>query len=363
MIKSNNLNNMGDDEISLKDTILKAKEWVYYLLSKWKLILIIFFIGGSIGFIRIKRQPILYNAELTYILEESNQSSNNNNLGLLAGQLGLSNPSSNMNSGMFSGSNLTEFMKSKALFEKVLLKPISINGETLTIAEYYIKIENLRPLWPKTQEYKTIKFEPNDNPENYSLNKTLIFNQIYSELISIDRLSFDKKEKKASFSFLSVKSKNEHFAKLFCEILINTTSEFYINKKTEKAKKNVDKLQAQVDSVRLLFSNSVSEFASASDKIYNLNPALKSKGVLPIKKQVDVQANTTLLSTLISNLEMAKYNLNNETPLFQIIDKPRYPLEKNTPDPIKYFLLYGSLAGLLSIIFLVLHNLYKKMTT
>ena len=156
-------------------------------------------------------------------------------------------------------------------------------------------------------------------------------------------MSFNNKESKSSLLRLSVTSENEEFAIFFCKYLMNATSEFYIETKTKKALNNVEKLKNKVDSVRSLFNTSISKYASATDEIYNLNPALKSKGTKPIKSQIDVQANTALLTSLITNLEMSKSTLNNQTPLFQIIDEPIAPLTKNSLNKTKATIIGGFL--------------------
>ena len=55
------------------------------------------------------------------------------------------------------------------------------------------------------------------------------------------------------------------------------------------------------------------------------------KRVPSVNRQVDVQANTAILTELVKNLELAKVDLRKETPLIQIIDTPILPLpfEKN----------------------------------
>ena len=44
----NNSNSVDNDEISLKELILKVKEWYLFLLAKWKLITAVAFIGAMI---------------------------------------------------------------------------------------------------------------------------------------------------------------------------------------------------------------------------------------------------------------------------------------------------------------------------
>ena len=48
--------------------------------------------------------------------------------------------------GAFAASNLAELMKSRLMVEKVLLEPIVLKGKTISLAEYYIQINDLRKI-------------------------------------------------------------------------------------------------------------------------------------------------------------------------------------------------------------------------
>jgi hypothetical protein len=41
--------NIENDEVSLKELLQKVKEWISYLLSEWKVVLLACFIGGLLG--------------------------------------------------------------------------------------------------------------------------------------------------------------------------------------------------------------------------------------------------------------------------------------------------------------------------
>ena len=105
-----NTSTVDSDEISLKELIQKIKEWVGYLITKWKIILLAGILGGSIGYIYAYRQPITYKAVLTFALEED-KGGGGGSLGGLASSFGFDLGSSG--GGAFAGSNLLELMKSR----------------------------------------------------------------------------------------------------------------------------------------------------------------------------------------------------------------------------------------------------------
>jgi hypothetical protein len=160
---------------------------------------------------------------------------------------------------------------------------------------------------------------------------------------------------------MSVVSKNELFSKLFCEQLLKETSDFYIETKSKKSRLNVDILQYQADSIRAELNNAITGVATESDNVYNLNPAFNVKSTPSRRKQVDVQANTAILTQLVAQLELSKVSLRKETPLVQLIDRPILPLKKDNLGKLKSMLLGSFLAGFLAVFYLVIGQFYRKM--
>ena len=333
MYKNEKLNNK--QEISLIDLLNFVKRVFHLLYKKWILILFFSLTGLLIGYIYSTKKKPQFHAVLTYVMEEEKNGSNNlSSLGGMASQFGIGN-SNTGNSGIFSSTYLLEFMKSRILFEKLLLSSVFVDNTEITMAEFYIQTNKLRKN-SKDSEIDKTYFPINSEINKLTNSQVQILNQIRLDLISEDKLAFGSKDKKSILPQIIVTSEHEIFAKIFCEKLMQVTSEYYIESKTKKAKSNVDFLQKQVDSLRNEFKSTVYDFSKASDEIYNLNPALKAKGISPTIKQVNVQVNSTLLTSLISNLELAKNNLRIQTPLFQVIDTPIYPLEVEVPDKTKY---------------------------
>ena len=79
------------------------------------------------------------------------------------------------------------------------------------------------------------------------------------------------------------------------------------------------------------------------------------------RRQLDVQANTAILIQLVAQLEMAKVTLRKETPLIQVVDAPILPLEKDKPSKLLSMIIGGLIAAFLSVLYLTLSKLYKKI--
>jgi hypothetical protein len=355
-----NNHSADSDEISLKELIQKVKDWVAYLKTKWKIILLAGLLGAAFGVIYAYRQPITYKAVLTFALEE-----NNGGGGGLAGAMGFASSFGfdlgSSGGGAFTGSNLMELMKSRLLVEKTLLNPTIFNGDTISLAEYYIQINKLRENWNTNPEFKKIQFLPNADRSKFSLQQDSILQTIFKSLTGVNSLTISQKDKKVSISNIEVISENESFAKVFCESLVKETSEFYIETKSKKSRLSVVLLQKQTDSIREALNSAITGVASAGDNVYNLNPALNVKSSPSKQRQVDVAANTAILTQLVTQLELSKAALRKETPLFQVIDRPILPLDKYKVSKKNMLLQGGFLAEFLTILYLVFMRLYKKV--
>ncbi len=257
-------------------------------------------------------------------------------------------------------SNIIELMKSRLVVEKTLLNPVTVNGKELSLADYYIQINNLKEAWAKKPALANMNFPIHADRTKFSLEQDSVL-QIISAGLTKNNLVIAQKDKKVSIISLTVKTENELFSKLFCEQLLKETSDFYIETKSKKSRLNVDILQHQADSIRAELNNAITGVAAATDNVYNLNPAFNVKSTPSKRKQVDVQANTAILTQLVAQLELSKVSLRKETPLVQLIDRPILPLEKEKLGRIKSFVLGGFLAGFLSVLYLVFGRLYKNL--
>jgi hypothetical protein len=358
-IESSNIHN---DEISLKELIIKAKEWIAFIKSKWKLIFLAGVIGGSIGLTFALFEKPTYKAVLTFAMEEDKGSGG----GGLGGALGIASSfgidlGGGGGGGAFAASNLAELMKSRLLVEKVLLAPIQINGKNISLAEYYIQINDIRKSWAANPNLKNIQFLPNADKSYFTFQHDSILKIIYRSLIDATKLSIQQKDKKVTILSIEVTSENEKFSKYFCENLAKETSDFYIETKSKKARINVNVLQKQADSVRSALNSAISVMANETDNVYNLNPAFNIKGAPSKKKQIDVQSNTAILSNLVVQLELAKIALRKETPLIQLIDRPILPLDKEKFGKLKSIILGGFLSGFLTLLYLIISQLFKQL--
>lgn len=345
-----------NDEVTLKELIDKFKKCFFYLLSKWKIILLAVIIGASFGLTYSFLNKPIYTATLTFALEDEKGG------GGIGGALGLASSFGldigGSGGGIFTGSNLTELFKSRSMVESTLLMPVELNGRKISLAEMYIQNIKWRENWKDKPRFASIKFLPNANRSSFTRDQDSIMQVMYNNLSKSD-LSVIQKDKKISIITMDVSSINELFAMYFCENLAKQVSKFYIDTKSKKARMNMAILERQVDSIRRELNGAITGVAVANDNTFNLNPALNVRRTPSARRQVDVQANTAILTELVKQSELAKVTLRKETPLIQIIDRPILPLAKQKFGKGKGLLFGGFLGGLFIVFFLVSKRLLK----
>lgn len=347
-----------NDEISLKDLFEKTREWYVYLLSNWKVILLAGIIGASLGLVYSITKKAVYKASLSFALEDEKGGGGLGSALGLASTLGLDVGGSA--GGVFTASNLTELFKSRAMVEKTLLTPIKVDDKVISLAEMYIKSNDWRRSWDSEPKLKNIQFLPNERREGFTREHDSILGSIF-EKISNGGLTVAQKDKKASIITMEVSSTNELFSKYFCEALARQVGKFYVDTKSKKARINMDILERQTDSIRSELNGAITGVAVANDNTFNLNPALNVKRAPSARRQVDVQANTAILTELVKQSEMAKVTLRRETPLIQVIDRPILPLAKERFGKAKGIIIGGFLAGFLTLIYFIIKRIYKQL--
>ncbi|MNQ33460.1 hypothetical protein D3C85_468920 [compost metagenome] len=224
----------------------------------------------------------------------------------------------------------------------------------------YIQNNKWRKDWNDNPKFRSIQFLPNANQTKFTRIQDSIMGVMYQNL-SQGGLTVAQKDKKISIVNIDVSSTNELFAKYFCETLAKQVGKFYVETKSKKARINMAILEHQVDSIRGQLNGAITGVAVANDNTFNLNPALNVRRAPSARRQVDVQANTAILTELVKQSELAKVTLRKETPLIQVIDRPILPLAKARFGKAKGIILGGFLGGFFIVAFLLLKKILKSI--
>ena len=335
------------EEISITDILLKLKAGIRYLRSKWLVILTVSVFGGGAGLLYSLFTKPTYTAVCTFVLEDAKGSG----LGQYAGLASLAGINiGGSGGGIFEGDNILELYKSRIMIEKALLGTGSFNGKNQLLINRFIDSYKIKEKPDNYGKVKTLNF--NGNPDNFNRKQDSLIT-VLVDMFNKNILNVTKLNNKLSIIMVEVTTKDELFSKYFTEKLVQNVNDFYVQTKSKKAYQNVQILQHQADSVKMLLNSSIYGMASAADAAPNANPEISALRVPSQKKQIDVQANGAIYSEIVKNLELAKISLRQEMPLIQVIDKPILPLLKQDLSHAKGFLIGFIVCFIVAVLFFI----------
>ncbi len=339
-------------EVSLREVILKFQAAWRYLLSKKWVIGACCLVGAMLGITYASFKKPVYTATTTFVLEEGSSSGSLGNLGGLASLAGIDLGGSN--SGLFTGDNILELYKSRAMIQQALYSRAADTKKLLV--EEFIEFNNLKEQWPDV-DWSKVKFKPGQsNQVQDSVMREVV------KVINEKYLSVTKPNTKLSIIQVDVKSAEPHFAKNFNNEIVNAVNKFYIETKTKRSLTNIRILQHKTDSVLAVMNGAINRAAAVVDATPNINITRQAQRTAPVQRsQFTAETNRAILSELVKNLEMSKMALMREAPLIQVVDVPVYPLERHKLGRLKAGLAGILLFGFLSTAYLLIRHFLKQL--
>lgn len=345
------------EEVTLREFILKVRDFLRYLRMKWMVVLGMAFFGAVLLLLIATLRKTQYTARLSFIVEE--QGGGSGGLGAAAGiaaQLGFNLSALTGSGGFFEGDNIIEFLRSRSMIDKTLLTEVEVDGRKERLVDRYIAYNGLREKWAKKPHLRDIEFK--DTTGIYLQDSLLA--EFYQAIVKRN-LEIGKIDKRFNIILVEMKTPDELFSKAFVEALIANASDFYIRTRTQKAQENLDVLTRQVDSVRRELDEAIGGVAAATDANPNPNRALQRLRVGSQRRTIDVQANSAILTELVKNQELAKITLRNEKPVIQVLDRPIRPLKNNQIKPLIAVAAGVISGGLLAFVGLLLRYIYRRI--
>lgn len=338
---------MPEKEISLRDLLIKIQMAVQFLFSKWKIVLIGAIIGlaGGLSYALFKAPTYLASVSFVIDIDQNGSSAMSSYTGLAA-RFGLDLGSTSTSNSLFTGDNIYDLMKTRRMLTSTLLTPVAVNGKSTMLINLYIQMERLREKWKNKPQLRDIRFE--SDSASLSLNQNRVIYYICNAIVknNLQFPSTSSTSNQSSLMSVDLISKNEQFSALFLTNLIDNVERYYVATMTQKARTTLNEYSRQLDSVRVQLYGEMSDVASFQDR--NLNLIREAPRVKQQKSSLRMSVNSAIYQQLVTGVETARMNLQKETPLFEVVDKPVFPLEKHKPGKL-LFALVGVILGTLVV--------------
>lgn len=338
-----------DEAFSFQTLVQQWKKQILFTLGYWKKLSLAGLLGAIIAIVYAFFQPTTYTAKTTFVVEEA-KSGGGSLVSALSGSLGIDIGGMSGSSGILAGDNVQELLRSYALIKNTLLTNYNATSSA-TLADVYADTYGWKEEWSKNSNInKLVSF----NPQKLSRQEDSLLH-VMVEQIKEKEISIYKPDKKLTIFELDFTNRDEQLAQLFCTRLINEATTFYINTKTGRLKKNIERLQKRADSLGVLLNRKTYSTAEAGAQTLDLNLAYTAPSANAEISSRDKYMQATVYAEIIKNLELSKTALAQETPTVQLLDTPEFPLKKNKTSKFKFAIL-GFLAGFLGLGFIVFYQ-------
>ncbi|WP_332911060.1 hypothetical protein [Algoriphagus boritolerans] len=217
----------SENQFTLKEVFQNLGEWFAYFLSRWKILLLAGVIGIGLGALVSKFKKPVFHAETSFVLEEGDSGGIGQMSGL-ASLVGVNLGSLGSTSGLFQGDNIMELYRSDRMLGETLLSEFS---ENQLLIDRFVEFQELDRKWASKVDFESLDFSiPR---ENFSVTQDSVVKEV-AKLIRENQLAVAKPDRKLSIIQVSISSKDEQFAKVFNEKLVEKVNSFYLETKTKK---------------------------------------------------------------------------------------------------------------------------------
>jgi uncharacterized protein involved in exopolysaccharide biosynthesis len=170
-------------------------------------------------------------------------------------------------------------------------------------------------------------------------------------------------DKKTGVIGISVKMPDPVIAANIASFSMKYLTDYIINYRTEKQKRNLDFLAERLSSAKGKYYNTQSKKATYTDQMPLGALRLQSADLQRERIESDYKISSTFYNTLLQKYEEAKLQMQQETPVIQILESPVVPNLKSEPKKGIIVIISFILGFFISIIIsLFIHNNLKKIS-
>ncbi|RYZ34703.1 MAG: hypothetical protein EOP49_34240, partial [Sphingobacteriales bacterium] len=295
---------------SMENVVLEVKKIIRYLRSKWLWIAIIAVVGGAAGFAYSRSVTPLYTAECNFVLDESSGSGGGS---LSALGIGFGGKGGDF---FAETDNIIWLYSTRLMLQRALLSSVQKEGKKVLLVDWLIDESGMRKGMAKTPKAKQVTFLENQSDSTMTRDQNALMGSCVG-LIKGKYLKVALVPKTENVITVSIKSREELFAKALTEVLVAKVNSYYIQTKTKKSAEEVALLEEKVAQYYGKMSSNIYEVASGYDDAPYANPNRQVLKVAPQRKQVDAQLSGQIYGNLVQQLELSRTDLQKQMPLIQ----------------------------------------------
>ncbi len=344
-----------EDEITLKELILKVQEYFWEVVRNWKWVLLI--TSPFIIFFTCKafNAPSLYPAELTFMVNEDN-GGGMGGMSAILGQFGFGGGARGKNN----FNKILELAKSRRIIHETIFTKVSIDSKEDFVANHLIDIYDFHENWVDDTTGLSNLYFTKDSIELFHVVELKALKQLYRKVVGGENMEglfkTDYSEDTGIMS-LNVFSEKEKLSIELTKIIYSKLSDFYVTKTVEKQQQTFNVMFEKVDSIKKEISKKEYALATFIDSHRSLLNSRDKLTEMRLKR--DLQILSEAYGVSLKNFEIADFTLKSKTPFIQVIDVPFAPLKAVNESKIRNLLTGAFIGILLSSLIIIARKIFR----
>ncbi len=343
-----------NDEITLRDMILKIQEFIaYYWTKKWWLIGA-GIIGAAIFVYRVYDEPETFEGNLTFVVDEGG-GGGSAGVGAILGQFGLGG-----DSGENTLAKVATLARSRNVIYDMLMDSVSIEEETDLLANHFIRTNNLNEWFLKISPTLDGYQFPHNRRAEFKRRDLMVLKLIHLKLIlSQDPLMKVDWEDETGIVSLTVQAQSEGLTLALLYGNYEELQSVFVHNAVGRQQATLAQLRSKADSVSTALAQTEYQLASQEDRSLGLTSRRDLVKIQQLSRKAAL-LNGMYIEVLKSK-ETAEFMLSTNLPTFNIIDPPAVPLASLEIKPIKAAVLGGIFGGFVCVLILGLIKGYRDI--
>lgn len=335
------------EEIRISDLIVTVKDYIFYILRRWWVIILCSILGAIAGFFYAMFQEEDYITEATYIIDsDANNASFLSSLMNLAGAFGMGGSSSSEG---FTNELLHGIIQSRRTIKTAMLQRYSVDGQYDRLGHHLIR------MYPDWAEEWNIQGETilSDTLVQATAHEDSLLELMYLK-VRADHLKVAYEESSALNS-LTFRSLSRDFSIHSANTILNTASDFFISSAVSKERQSLEIAQRQADSLMGVLKAKEALLARMTDEQgygFRASDLLQEGRLLR-----DIEVMSTMYAESYGSMEVARTNLRDKKPIIEMVDRPEYATHKEEIKLVAFSIIMGILGAFLCVFFFIVRKL------
>ncbi|AUD05054.1 GNVR domain-containing protein [Spirosoma pollinicola] len=356
----------GRKEIENDEIEIRLSDIVQFLKESRRRILIAAIAGLVVGALYAFAKPNMYTAQVTVMPEIQSKAAGLGGLGSLAGLAGIDI------SGAAGGGVdairpdiYPDVLKSIPFVLHLLNQPVYSEKlkATMTFKEYRERIGKEGFMSWITGGSSDSKKDPENgklDPKNFS--QAIQLTKEQEELVKVIQANVTATyDKKTGILTLTATEQDPVVAATVVRLSLEYLTNYITTYRTEKAHKQVDFLTQRVSEAKGRYQSA--EYAVSAYRDRNRNLFLQTAKIDEQRLQADYLLEQSVFNELSKQLEQAKIKVQEETPVFKILEPATVPLRKSGPKRTFIMIGFAVAGAFISLLILVFRRFLRSYST